>query len=1328
MSDTYGSGLTFDRAGGGEGPPGGSGPLDLSPNAAPDAPDATPAPQPIAPQQDNGPSFGSSLRSILPGPRYNAPDPAASALDQSATVLEQRVKRAGSIATNPLAQIFAPEQVAAAREFMPKASEALQKIEQQKSAIASGRVQARTLGLDPGEVSDQATQEDRLTIAQSKALKGNMRAFQGIQAVAPERAAAIAPQVYETVAGHLTKAQLAFDSLSSMENEGQYRAKVNQLRQDGTLTDLESLGMKLPPTFEAFSAVKAAEGRALREARIGINTIGQKLEERNTYQPMEKKEAETYTGRLATVYGDQVTNGTWGRNGASGTRGLIVNGAADPNDLGKKFTLATPEQRKAIKEEFDHAVPKTELDKYREFNRTYQLATEDAKGNKFPDGKINTNPNVQQGIAEGLAAMLRGGHGGANVGLLNIETGKRGYMQALFDRIKTERAGTLNTLSGSDTKQYLTNLTQSQQRDVLDVLKGYNDSTIRDRTGAIAQRAGALGLDAAVFGLGKSEAAGAINDGLEAGRQAQIERMKPNHQAIGGGDGVLQLNAQRPGAQSSTLPPGTQNANQLPGAQPLLTPVQQAGQAPVAPIPPGAGQPAPPSAPQTPGGAGQPPAPMTLAGQQVAVALPPGASPAYAHATQHIESGNEKDPWTAGTKNSSASGAFQFIDSTWKDNKPAGAPARAKDATPAQQAEAFATLTAKNAATLKAGNLPVNDVSLYVAHNLGAAGGSALMTADRSADARAIVGEAAARNNPMFFRGRPTVATVLQRYSDAINGAHAGYSPEDDGGPTKPKPGADGASVAGTVARAAARAFPPAAVAAEVWDHLTPAQKDKVKDAAIDNAPAIGSTVGAVGGGLVAGPVGAVGAGAVGGGAGQALKDYLKGNPQSPREIAKQTALGGVLGVAPAGRPFLGTAARVVGAGSVEAGDKAVQGGDAADVVDAGAKGVAEGIGGEAFGRALGMVGHKVFTMFAPDARKAVQTAAKDYHEASGVLETQQPKITTATGSVANPEYMAAEVKMAKAEQKLKDAGLAPEEAAYAHRVSSEGVPKGEAQLGKPGALEQERIGAGYQQIEREVADKGVGAPKAAPKLTDGPVSAVESKQVSAKHAELADHVEMAITAPAKNWQEKWTQLKDARSDLLKAERDALGSMEAGKTKTAKDMRTLTDTVRAQQEKAAKYVFGPKEGEAVMERLKTLDVRYRRLMEATNDGDLFQAARLKGEAGREADKRFRAFAHDDPAALAAWSAIRRHGPNVEQGVHDLVAAERIPFLGKAVSGVKLLGSFNRWMQERAAGSPAKFSEILNAMPDTGARTVRDIAGTIGQRGAVQGDVLGGAMQ
>src|SRR6202012_358636 len=134
---------------------------------------------------------------------------------------------------------------------------------------------------------------------------------------------------------------------------------------------------------------------------------------------------------------------------------------------------------------------------------------------------------------------------------------------------------------------------------------------------------------------------------------------------------------------------------------------------PSAPVNGGGGP--PPTSPLQPGG-GQP---TTIAGQNVNFTPPPGASPNYLPNLQRIESGNEKNPWVAGTRGTSASGAYQFIDRTWQDNKPPGAPDRAKDATPAQQTQALASLTAKNAASLQQQGLPVDDNTLYIAHNLG---------------------------------------------------------------------------------------------------------------------------------------------------------------------------------------------------------------------------------------------------------------------------------------------------------------------------------------------------------------------------------------------------------------------------------------------------------------------------------------------------------------------------------------------------------------------------------------------------------------------------------
>lgn len=1345
MSDTWGSGLDFSGAADG------GKPVDLvpQPSAVPRDPQPGPPPEP-GPMQ----SFGQAFRNMLPGPQYNAPDPQASALDQTADTIQQRVKRANEIATNPLLQIFAPEGVQRAREFIPQATEKLQAIRKQKAEMQSNRTEAANMGLAPGEVPDEADRTARLAAASARALKGDITAWKGMRVYDEKAAEAIQDRVFEAAGGHLNDAQFAFDSLANMKNQGQYEAKLRELRADGKLANLEQLGLKVPDSFDIFSKNKGSEAAALRDARIGINNIRTKLEERNTYQPMPKDEAATYSGRLTTAFGDKIEVGQWGHNASSGVRGFIVPGAANPNDLGKTFTLASADQRKALGEEFKQAIPTAELEKFRANGRMYELATTDGKGNYVGDGKINTNPNVQQGIAEGLASVLRGGTGGANIGLLNIETGKRGLVQGLIDKAKTEYAGTLNTISGKELKPYLTNLTQQQQRDVIDVIKAHDTKLIEDRAGGVARRAGALGLDPAALGLGKDESKGAIADALEAGRRDQIARMSPQHQAIGGGDGVFQLGAQRPGAEPAAMPPGTQPTTQLPGAPPVATPVQQAMQpqqptpAGTPPVLPAAGgvPPAGSGIPGTPGPAGGTPSPaapvqpVTIAGQQVAVALPPGVSPDYVGKMQRIETPNAKDPWTAttgmrdGKPISSASGAFQFINRTWNENKPAGAPNTAKEATAEQQAQALASFTQKNAAALAKAGIPVNDTNAYVAHNLGAAGATMLLTADPKADARTIVGKDAANNNPKFFRGNPSVETVLARYDDAVN-APAPLSKKD--AETAMDKGGSVLDRAAGILKGAGVGFlvggPAGAAAGAAYKSLPQGAQDAIRDGAIENAPAIGGTIGGVGGAIAgsgAGPAGTVaggvGGGAAGSAAGQALKDYLQGNPANPREIVKQAALGGVLGVNPAMRA-VGPAVRVGGAAAIEGADAALQGGDTADVVDAATKGALQGAGGEMFGRALGMVGHKVFSMFSPTAQKTVQDAAKKFAEADDVLKAETPKVPGANGAqIENPKYSAAEKSYAEAEKVLKDAGLKPDEAAYAARVSADNVPKREAQLNKPGELEKGRLAQGYDQLRQEVGEKGVGQVKEAAKpLQDGPITAVVSGKVPVAFQEIAGRTELAITAPAPSWPVKWDQLQNARSDLLAKEREALASTSSRKSEDAEAYRALADTVRVQQEKAAKYVFGEKTGEEFIQRLKVLDNRYRRLMDATGGDDLVAAAALKGPAGRDVDKKFRAFANDDPVAIAAWDSMRDTGRSAQDGpIRKLVGL--VPYFGPAFNKLELGRAVADWARARAAGNPAKFEDFVKV--SNGGRAVRDIAGTAMQRAAVQGDIGGGQAQ
>jgi hypothetical protein len=906
----------------------------LSPAQAPDAQSAA-DPAQAAPSQG---IFGSGL-AIGPfgQPKFTPPDPEASALDNTANQLQQHIQQLNSAGSNPIAQFADPEGAAKARAETPALVEQLQKIKQQKAAIAAGHTEAETLGLSPGEVSDEATQADRVSLAQSKALKGDLKAFQGLAAVKPEAAAAIQDQVHEAVKGHMTNAQLAFDSLAGMKNAGQYDAKLKQLRTDGTLTDLEALGMQVPKDFDTFSAVKGREGQALRQARQASENLTAQLEARANGEVMEKKEAEGYKGRLTTSYGDELGNGTWSR--VNGKRAFSVNGQADVNDLGKKFTYASPDQRKAILEDVEKTVPKAELEKNRAFGRTYQLATHDDKGNPIdPNSKdpVNSNPNVQQGIAEGLASMLRGGAGGANVGLLKIETSKRGFLQGLVDKVNTEKAAVINELKGKDVQPYLSHLTGTEIRDVLDAIKQYNDTSIGNRLGPIAKRAGALGLDETALGFGPGEASG-VKDQLEAGRQDTIARFKDRSRPTAGGDGAIYLDT--PPSLLVHKPDATQ-----PG--PVPPPVQPQQSAPLSAPGVGVGGGPSPAGPSGSPGGGQPPAPITIAGQSITPNLPPGVSPSYVPAMQRIESGNEKNPWTATTPGSSASGAFQMVDKTWNANKPDGAPARAKDATPEQQVAANDKLMATNAAALQRNGLPVNDVNMYVAHNLGEGAGPKLLTASPGADARSIVGEEAAKNNSTFFKGRPTVATVLGRYQANVAQDISDSAVRSPVGATAEAPGfmtRVGLALSG-------------ARSEKEMQERNDAEAQSARDlgaGAVDNAPAIGGVAGNIMG-MAGGVPGAVAGGMVGGAAGQSFKDWMQGTAPTLAKTTEAAGYGAVGGLVPEARPVLGAVARVAGSGGVSATVKAMEGGDAADITIAGAAGAGGGILGEGIGQLIG--------------------------------------------------------------------------------------------------------------------------------------------------------------------------------------------------------------------------------------------------------------------------------------------------------------------------------------------------------------------------------------
>lgn len=1328
-----------------------------------------------------GGGFGSGM--VLPGllgrPSYQPTNPNAAPADMAADMLQQRMQRASSVATNPFVQLFNPQEAKRAQEFLQAAPKALQEAKTQQATVAANMNQAKILGLDPGEggTNEYSTEDQRVQVAQQRAMKGDLNAFRGLQTVKPKAAEEIQDKVYEAVSGHIGKATEAFGTLSNMTTPREYDEAVKMLRGNGTLSDLESMGLKVP-TFDQFQAQKAGMGRTLRETQQGLNQIGTKLKERNSFVPMEKNEAETYKGTFKTAYGDTIEAGPMTRNQTSGVRGMVVQGMANPDGLGKTFVLASPDQRKALREEFETALPKNQYEKLRESQRLYGMATTDGKGGYIGDGKINTNPNIQQGIAEGLAAALRGGNGGANGQLLNIEAGKRGWTQTMLDKMKGGWSGLANVIDGPDgKKEYLTDATQKQMRDVLDYLHNYDKQHIAEAVGGVVERAGALGLDPSVFGLSKKEA-GVVADLLETGRQNQVGRMLPYHRAVGSGNGVLMVDPETSASPSpvgapAPVGPGGGARGALPSRErqdfavlpaPGASPAGPGGGGPQ-PTPPGsdprygdasrpipgeknippvgpAGGPQGPSGSggggglpgggggpqpnlpvpttgafaraQAPAPAGRPGAPQApgsavanVAGQNVSVRVPAGASTGYVSRMQTIESGAERDPWRATTKKSSASGAFQFIDSTWAANKPAGAPARAKDATPAQQVQALENFTAKNAAALGARGLPVNDATLYIAHNLGVGGAQKLLKADPGASASAVVGADAARNNPKFFSGGATVGEAVQRYQMSMGAGGGGVAmPATAGIPVQPGGAESGHGVAPIPGWAANRR------AQALENNQNAASKETVAGM----APAALGTAGALAGTAVGGPVGGVAGGAAGGALGASIKNWVQGKPQDPKEIAKEAALSGALGVVSAARPVVTAAARVAGVAGIEGGEAAIEGKRPSEIAEAAGKGAAVALGGEAFGRGLGMLGHKLFNTYSPAARAELQTMGNQLNEARAVVSKTEPKL--ATGG-ANPAYQAADEAAKKAETRIKEMGQDPDAVAYSAQAHAEGVPGAEARATKPLAAERARAGEGYEQIKGETAEAGRGSgPSKIPRLPDGPLAKAEASGMSGQVLKEAERAEMVATSKADNWGEKWNQLADARKRLLKQERSAETSTSQGRSGAADDYRVLADSIRKQQEKVAGVVFGPVEGAKMINRLKALDVRYAKVMkfaDAEGNLDVASMAALSGAKGREADRAFKALASGDQDAIRAWDSLRRQARNEAGGFHGAMhAIGRLPVVGHAASLVHVGFNLRKFVEDMAVGKPVRFKDMVQANAPAAAN---DVGGQIGAAAA-----------
>lgn len=148
---------------------------------------------------------------------------------------------------------------------------------------------------------------------------------------------------------------------------------------------------------------------------------------------------------------------------------------------------------------------------------------------------------------------------------------------------------------------------------------------------------------------------------------------------------------------------------------------------------------------------------------------------------QQAESGGNP---TAANPRSSARGAFQFIDGTWREFARANpelftgmddAAIMAARNDPALSRQAAAWYADQNSRSLAEAGLPVEPATLATAHVFGPAGAQALLSADPATPAIRVLGESVMRANPNWA-GRTAgevVAEFQQRYGGAQPAAQA---------------------------------------------------------------------------------------------------------------------------------------------------------------------------------------------------------------------------------------------------------------------------------------------------------------------------------------------------------------------------------------------------------------------------------------------------------------------------------------------------------------------------------------------------------------------------
>ena len=1244
-------------------------PVDLAASAppAPTAPTAPTAP----PQQ---PGIGKGLFGSNAIPVTSASD--ANPLDaqiNNLTAQRDQYQRWGS---NPHTQFWERDKANSYLEKATALDAQIQAKQQEKQTQSTNAQAAQNMGLTktmPATADAAAIREEAVKEWKND---GNFDAYRALKGAGDPRADMYMSEGINAMGKQVQGASKLYDKLDTAGNNAQYQSlRKDVLKQGG---DYKAYGIsddRLPKTKEDYDNRRGQITGTLNSAKVLVARFNQQQAQLGQAVPIDdEKVAGPVTKTKQFSNGEAFPNtnavtfpalgGIQGAQMQPSSGDLNNRGSAGPNG----YSDMTPAVTDTVRKQFESKQEQGAIDQYKMAKSFHAAAHSDNTGNN-----LYNYPHGVAFLADALGAIGRdvaeGSKAAGSIGLVKILESKYGTIDNALNATTNNWAAYKAWLqSGKKGEEVKLEPRMTQQsiagfKAIADFKLAETKAELGRLEGPIATL-GRYGGSLGSVGLDKETQDLLAPIHQEALVKGRLDIDKYPSIVKNGVRTVLPID--------SVVPPNT------PGYVPAGSYAKTLNSIPVTP---------PPAATKA--------------------AAPPPASPVATYAAG-IKTGESGNNYGAPPNKAGASGAYQFIPSTWNANKPDGAPDQAYKATPQQQDMAFARFTAKNATALKSADVEPTPLNLAMAHQQGVDGGIALAKAPDNALAKDQVTRQAAANNAAFFwdkDGKPlTVAESKAKFAQFYRtGGGQTVQVNTQAGEPDQKPsflsrvnqmftqGVQGSGPQGraTPQEASAAAIRPAAAL----------------------APAVGGTVGAVGGTLAGGPVGGVAGGMAGGAAGGALQNYLTGSEedQTPTGYLKAGGFGAAQGAIAAfpGAGVLPTAARVLAGGAVGGGEAALKGGSTAEIANAAAGGALGAAGGEAFGQALGMVGHQIYSRFSGAAKAEVQAAAK-------VLAEEQPKTMLADGTtVENTKYT-------KAKETVKNDGIDPDHAAYAYNQVKNKATRGEALTQRPGAIEARQAGQQLENIKNDVGAAGAatGAVPRSPAanapfkpIPDGPVSSILTGPsgkgtVPAAYMKEAAQAEFMLQKPAANMGERWANAADARSELLEHERAALGGASPDPVR-AKAMRDLAmgDTVRGQQEKMARTLLPQKQADDLIQHLKTADTRYRNALQAGGP-DIVSTIAKGGAEANQARAAFDALAGNDPAAKRMMNALvkRERNANDKGGLAAAAALTLplsfIPVVGHAAAAVsgavaiaKAKNIISDYMTQKGAGKLVSFREL-----------------------------------